>query len=337
MTNRMILLLTLVAVLIGGAFAIMPRLQERVMISRLRGNDQEAREALHWLIKRRGVAAFDIAYTHGSPYIQSWLPWYVDDLCGGGLSRGQHKMSMTSREFAELRGWKPTAEEAWAILLRGMQVSDQQARIAAVSVVYDLQATHPLLTAQNVAQLLPLLDRPNSANAVEDTHLWEILSMTEDHQMLDAIPDAFLLHALSGKYPDPAFGVLTKKYATREVRWKHGTSGTINLPNPLLLALMQSPSMNAQVEACQQLACNYDAVATHDYAAEASSDPLKGNGADIELRYAGPPLRNNRVVEKTMGISTAEVIRTLDKDLKHFPQGYACGHELWMLLTGEKR
>ena len=62
----------------------------------------------------------------------------------------------------------------------------------------------------------------------------------------------------------------------------------------------------------------------------------------VYIRYSGPPLRNNAVVEKTMGISTTEVITALDAmfgkqpDGK-FPESAACGPQLWLMLTGKQR
>jgi len=328
MTNRMILLLTLVTVVVGVAIIFIPRLEEQVMIGRLRGSGQGAVDALNWLIRHRGVAAFDLAYAHGSPDILRYLP------------SAAYQLSMPNfpvHPSAEDLGRRLTDEELLTILLHVMQMPDQNARDSAGGMLCDIQRMHPVLTAQNVQRLLPLLKQPFSLV----NPLWNMLEASPDSRMLDAIPDAVYEQGLSGKDHDQVVRALKHKYSTHAVRWKHGTAGIINLPNPVLLALMQqSPSIRAQADACLQLACNYDAVASHEYARTASCNPLRqGYGARVEYHYAGPPLRNNRAVEKEMGISTAEVIKALEKDFTHFPiqTDFDGHHHLWWMLTGEKR
>lgn len=257
MNNRILLLLIFAILLLGGGIYIfLPSTQANVMIQHLHYNDGRALLALQWLVKHRGVAAFDLVYTHGSPYIQHEMPYIIQD-----------------HETVMQLGRKLTAKETLNILLQGLHVANMDANFNAAIALHQTQAKQPLFTAQNINLLFPLLNKQLTSNP-NLSPLWQILEETPDHAMLDVVPDTIFLQGISGRYPNQAMPALCHKYETRKVRWIYGTSGTINLPNTLLLALMQSPSLDIQINACEQLTNNYAAVATNKYAIYASNNSL---------------------------------------------------------------
>ncbi len=334
MSLRLASLLTTVVVLIGVVFLVFPSLKEQTMIRRLGGPDNnQAYSALAWLVQRHGAKGLELGYAHGNTYIQQQLPAFVKDL--------YLPLSTVNSSSASWMQRRLTGEEAFALLLCGLANADVKVQDNAAFTLGWIQGEKPLVTVANVDKILPLLDRPFNGH-YESSPLWRVLEDSTDPAVPAVVSDDFLVRALAGHYPSQALGVLELKYKTRKVRWVNGDAGIINLPNPLLLKLLQSPDRWTQINACQQLASNYDAVASHTLAAVASSDPMPGASANVEYHYAGPALRHNRAVEKEMGISTTDVLHALDAIYRkspdhHFPEDAACGPYLWYLLTGEKR
>ncbi len=328
MTKRMMLIVVAVFLLAGITALLYPIVNEQMMINRLQSSDQRAFDALIWLANKRGAAGLALAYSHGSPYTKTCVPEIVRCLL---LHKRSYYFSLE-----KLRGCPLSTEEAFTLLLQGLQTSDQNAASRATFALGDIQKAHHIITAQNISRLLPFLQD----TTLDRSELWDIIRFDTDPAILGSVPDATLLAMLNHASEQQAcdvLGALEHKYAMQPVRWKWGVSGFINMPNILLLALMQSPCGTAQSMACQQLEANYLSVATHSYLALPTCDPLHGSSISLACRYTGPPLRKNRTVEQAIGLSTEEVIHTLDNIRRaHLPEASLCWYSLRLVLTGER-
>ncbi len=232
-----------------------------------------------------------------------------------------------------------SAEDAFPILLRGLGDPDSKARTDSALYIEQIHAAKPIINAKNVGQLQQYL---NVKLDFFNSPLWDILTKTTDRSLLEAIPDSTYLLSINGNYPRQASDALANKYATREVKWKYGSPSTINLPNSILLEMLQSNDRDTQIVACCQLSNNYYSIAMNDLADSASCEPVDVNSSWITPDYKGKALMHDTGIANAMGISTWQVISRLDELFAkgkegHFPNDAACGPVLWHMLTGERR